>query len=408
MHILISAYACAPDVGSEPGVGWNWITHLARYCKITVITEAGFQEKILSSIPQYNLPYPPEFHFIEVTPEIRKQCWNQGDWRFYRHYRQWQWRAYELAKKLMDTKPFDVAHQLNMIGYREPGYLWKLPVPFVWGPIGGHEQMAWSFLSMLSWKEKSYYTLRNILNAIQMRTSLRVRKAASSAKALIAATPPNQKAFQQIHAKEAILINETGTFPCTTNNRILHNSHRPLQLLWCGKFMSQKALPIALHALSIAQKQVKAELHIVGTGKNEIPWKNCAQQLGIEHLCHWHGQLSHDESLKRMASSDCLVFTSILDATTTVVMEALSYGIPVICHNSFGFGSVVDDSCGIKIPMIHPSASIQGFAQAIVALGSNPGLLEQLSQGAWNRAKEFLWDDKAKKMYDIYKKLIAL
>ena len=29
MRILLSAYACRPNAGSEPGVGWNWATHLA-------------------------------------------------------------------------------------------------------------------------------------------------------------------------------------------------------------------------------------------------------------------------------------------------------------------------------------------------------------------------------------------
>ena len=30
MRILLSAYACEPNRGSEPGNGWNWAVHLAR------------------------------------------------------------------------------------------------------------------------------------------------------------------------------------------------------------------------------------------------------------------------------------------------------------------------------------------------------------------------------------------
>ena len=29
MQILINAYAVNPDWGSEPGMGWNWVIHLA-------------------------------------------------------------------------------------------------------------------------------------------------------------------------------------------------------------------------------------------------------------------------------------------------------------------------------------------------------------------------------------------
>ena len=30
MRILLSAFACAPHSGSEPGVGWHWALELAR------------------------------------------------------------------------------------------------------------------------------------------------------------------------------------------------------------------------------------------------------------------------------------------------------------------------------------------------------------------------------------------
>ena len=67
-------------------------------------------------------------------------CWNQGDWRFYKYYKKWQWKTYLIAKEICAEVNIDVLHQLNMIGFREPGYLWKLSkengVPFVWGPIG--------------------------------------------------------------------------------------------------------------------------------------------------------------------------------------------------------------------------------------------------------------------------------
>lgn len=53
-------------------------------------------------------------------------CWNQGDWRFYKYYKEWQWKTYLLAKDICKVEKMDVLHQLNMIGFREPGYLWKL------------------------------------------------------------------------------------------------------------------------------------------------------------------------------------------------------------------------------------------------------------------------------------------
>ncbi len=37
MRILISAYACAPGRGSEPGVGWNWAAQVSRSHEVWVL-----------------------------------------------------------------------------------------------------------------------------------------------------------------------------------------------------------------------------------------------------------------------------------------------------------------------------------------------------------------------------------
>ena len=43
INVLISAYACAPNMGSEPGMAWNWIVNIAKHCRVFVITEGEWQ-----------------------------------------------------------------------------------------------------------------------------------------------------------------------------------------------------------------------------------------------------------------------------------------------------------------------------------------------------------------------------
>ena len=49
-NVLINAYAVSPNWGSEPGMGWNWVTNLARYCNLHVITEGEWQKEIEEAI----------------------------------------------------------------------------------------------------------------------------------------------------------------------------------------------------------------------------------------------------------------------------------------------------------------------------------------------------------------------
>ena len=144
--ILINAYACSPNMGSEPGMAWNWCINLAKHCELYIITEGEFRDKIEGALP--TLPQGKHMHFYynPVSEEVRKMCWNQGDWRFYKHYKKWQWKTYEMAQEIIVKQHIDIVHQLNMIGFREPGYLWKLDKPFVWGPIGGLKQFPEAYL----------------------------------------------------------------------------------------------------------------------------------------------------------------------------------------------------------------------------------------------------------------------
>ena len=82
INVLINAYAVSPTWGSEPGMGWNWITNLAKYCNLHIITEGEWQEEIESAMNSLENAERLHFHYINVSPEIREMCWNQGTWKF--------------------------------------------------------------------------------------------------------------------------------------------------------------------------------------------------------------------------------------------------------------------------------------------------------------------------------------
>jgi glycosyltransferase involved in cell wall biosynthesis len=406
LKILVSAYACSPYRGSEPGMGWGWIHALSKYYDIWIITEKDeFQSDIeteLNNKPE--LREKIRFYYISrKRNKIREKIWPPS---YYWSYKKWQKEAYSLACSLHKDISFDMIHQLNMTGYREPGYLWNLPLPFIWGPISGFMQMPWSFMLMLGWKNAVFYTSRNIINSLQMRFSARVKHAMLRADALIAATREDQIAINKIFRKESLLINETGvTLPAIKISRPPYNKDRALKLCWCGLLIGRKTLPIALHAINRLQKELRIEFDIIGDGSERKRYVALAKKFRIDSSVKWYGWIEHDEAIKIISQSDIMLLTSIQDSTTSVVMEALKLGVPVICHDMCGFGTVIDETCGIKIPVINPSRSIEDFANAINNLANNPDKLKILSQGAFDRASKFTWEYKMKKLKIIYNEI---
>jgi hypothetical protein len=51
IKVLLIAYACEPNQGSEPGTGWNLAVGLARYCDVTVVTRANNKGVIERALP---------------------------------------------------------------------------------------------------------------------------------------------------------------------------------------------------------------------------------------------------------------------------------------------------------------------------------------------------------------------
>ena len=85
-----------------------------------------------------------------------------------------------------------------------------------------------------------------------------------------------------------------------------------------------------------------------------------------------------------------------------VVLEAMGWGLPVICHDACGMAAAVDDSCGIKIPFMNPLQSIKGFRDALEGLLRNPEKVERLSAGALRRASVLSWEAKVKEIARSY------
>lgn len=70
-NILISAYGCEPDKGSEPGAGWNWAVEVAKRHKVTVLTRANNRcsiEKELQVNPRPNM----SFIYYDLPESIKK------------------------------------------------------------------------------------------------------------------------------------------------------------------------------------------------------------------------------------------------------------------------------------------------------------------------------------------------
>lgn len=407
LKVLVNAYACSPDRGSEPGMGWNWCINLAKYCELHIITEEEFRAKIEKAI--INLPQKDnlKFYYNSVSDKAREMARNQGDWRFYAHYMKWQKKTLEMAKLIMLEYDIDILHQLNMIGFREPGYLWKIKnTPFVWGPIGGLKQFPVEYLKGASKKTIVFNRLKNIINILQFKYDIRVNRALNRADLLISSIPDSQIAIKKLKKLDSILIPETGTFKTddVPTDRFFSEN---LNVIWVGKFDFRKQLPLALRSIAETNNK-KIILNIYGEG-NESQIKTLKEltvDLNITNQVVWHGNQPNTTIQKAMRESHLFFFTSVSEDTSTVVLEAISNRLPVLCFNTCGFGAIINNDVGRKISLTNPQKSVCDFAKKLNMFYANRSLLEELSTNCELLQYELSWDEKAKKMVILYNQLL--
>ena len=411
LKILINAYACSPNMGSEPGMAWNWVSNLAKYCEVHIITEGEFQDKIEDVVPKLEQGGNMHFYYNPVSDEIRKMCWNQGDWRFYKYYKEWQWKTYLIAKDICLKQHIDVLHQLNMIGFREPGYLWKLSketdIPFVWGPIGGLKQFPVAYLKGAGLKMQLFNRLKNILNVWQLKHDRRVNDAFVTAKLLVSSIPDSYRAIKKYKGLESIVIPETGCFEADDVSLERFDNSK-FHVMWVGKFDFRKQLPLALKAISISGNP-EIVLNVYGTGSDDqISYaKGLADELGISNNVVWHGNQSNAVVMDAMRNAQLFFFTSVSEDTSTVVLEAVSNRLPVLCFNACGMAAVIDEKVGRKIPLTNPEQSATDFAKILNELEGNRDELKRMSENCKQRQKELSWEEKAKTMVKWYEKVVS-
>jgi len=412
LKVLAIAFACNPAVGSEYGVGWGWVRAIAARHDVTVIT-ADFNSRDIDRTLEANevgtpnnlrfvyvrnrpWHYRPEGMWLRIEASLAKPVMNLA-------YRDWLGYAFTEAKREIKQNDYDLVHLITYVAWRLPGPFYRLGIPFVWGPIGGLKNTSWRLLPALGFRGAIYYGARNLINSLQLMTLQEPRRAMSAAgKGLIAATSEIQEALWNRFKVRSRVICEVGPpdFVIVTPKR--REEMLPLHICWSGTHLPGKALHLLLRAAASLPKDIDYRIEILGDGPCNREWRMLATRLNIGDRCHWYGWLPRSQSLAVMKDSHVFVITSLKDLTSTVAVEAVSLGLPVVCLDHCGFADLITAQCGIKIYPGSVSKIISALADALTALYRDEALRQRLAEGAISRSHDYSWQRKMDSLDEIY------
>jgi glycosyltransferase involved in cell wall biosynthesis len=285
-----------------------------------------------------------------------------------------------------------------------PGFLWAIPnSDFYWGPVGGGQTPpSWSkVLYGRGWFKQ---VLRSAAKKF-VRFNPYIFMACYFSKKIFVANNETYKLLAYWEGK-LVSILETAIESNKIPDRTLKINSEYIKLLWVGQIESRKGLPILLDALVDARlKGREIELDIIGAGPDKHLVENWLQSRNLNRV-NYLGVVDFALVKKYYEDSDIFCFTSVQDTSGNVVLEAMSFGLPVIALNHQGASEILRLGGGVLVNGSSYEQIVENYASAIVKLISDPGLRRQLSIEAYNNIiNNQTWDCRfnvmQKAMYEV-------
>ncbi len=393
MKILLSAYACKPETGSEPGVGWHWGLELAGLGHdVWVLTRAHNRALIEGALARRPPRSNPRFLFYDLPGAAR--WWKKGLRRLY--YFLWQWGAYRLARKAHARVGFDIVHHVTFVSVRQPSFMGNLGIPFIFGPVAGGEATPWRLRLGYGWRGWVVDGLRDLSNLL-VRIDPFMRRTFRQARLIFATSEQTRALLPKRHRAKTrvqLAIGSAGAAPHTPANAGRAEVGSGFRLLYVGRFLYWKGVHLGFPAFAgLLESRPDARLTLVGNGPDERRWRKLAAALGVERNIDWLPWVPHGDMPKIYASHDVLLFPSLHDSGGTAVLEALSHGLPVVCVDLGGPGVLVDETCGRVVGTRgrDRDAVVTGLARALTELAEDPAARTRLARGALKRVRQFDW-----------------
>ena len=364
MKTLVSAMACHPQWGSEAKVGWDAVHAIAEFAECHVITHPDC--RVETDNYQTGSNSCLHFHYLGHTHNChpnrliaRLQSWVI--------FANWQKEIYKFSASLHAHHNFDLTHQVTYATWRMPSPLWRLPIPFVWGPIGGASATPAQFYPALSRSSRLFENLRRgsgLLNKLSPAFKRCVRRAG----AVLAADSNTADFLLQYRGQNDVRVLCQVFF---SQDEIRHfgsgcrtiSKNKALRIFGGGNLEGRKGVALALHAIArLKAKGIETAYTLGGSGPERAHLEQLAGKLGISTSVHFSEGFAGDEYRTRLAETDVYLLPSLRETAGITMMEAMLAGCYPIVLAGTGAGDIVARTGGAALEAKDPEEAITKIA----------------------------------------------
>ncbi len=403
--ILISAYACEPGKGSEPGVGWNVALCMAKLHDVWVLTRANNRSRIEAALQSHPVP---GMNFLYYDLPGWCSWWKRGPRGVLLYYFIWQL----LARRAVRGIEFDCIHHLTFNQYRTISFGYFLPYPFLIGPVGGGECVPKTLRRDLNCLTRIKETLRGvpwdrpILNLLlrhkknvmflfsNRETRRRVGGRFQNTSTVLPAVGLNPAEFDYRERRKV----------CPT---VFSMAYAGRALDWKGIKLLLKAMALVKHEAETREQSWRLDLIGVSNTREQERVNSWISTHGLESCVRVIPFLERDELLDSLAHYNVSVYPAFRDSGSMSVLESCAMACPVICLDIAG-QEMLPENVVLKVKVAPDyDETCLALAEKMLWAMKNPRALAEVGHKARTFVlREFDWSYKAQQLNKQYQQLV--
>ena len=402
MELLAIAYACEPERGSEPGVGWNWVRLIAQLegVNISVITRKN-NKPVIEKYYRNHESDGVNFLYYDLPKCVLK--YKKRDKNIKLFYTLWQYGVIKYIKQHIELDQYDYIWDFNFGSLVLPDFIYKLKKPYIIGPASTKESIAKSYINNMTLETRIKYKLQQFMR-VHLWINRFAWKTLRQAKVIVTCNEMSRKYLPS--ESRSISVFHNGIEIQELNYcGVQKNQNSMVQFVYAGRLIYSKNIEVALKAFSIVNKTHKNfKVEIYGEGPLKKNLLSKVEQLNLNDKIVFRGKVSQRELLEIYANKDCFIFPSLLEISSTAVMEAMYYGLVPVCLDIPCMEYILNNDGVVKVDNCSPDEDAQNLAAQIVKLLNNKKLLQEKQQRCHEIAEnQYLWDKKKSDVSRIIK-----
>lgn len=424
LKVLLIVDQCNPEWTSVPLVGHNFYESISQLVDVTLVTHGRNRLALQKRHPDSDIVYISESPFIKRYYKVAERLgklrgrviiWPLYNTLIYPVYAEFNHLVYIRFKDFILNGDYDIIHSITPMMPRYPVKAIKAckDTPFILGPVNGGVPFPKGFQNVAR-QEFSYLNFLRLLGRIIIPGYRETYKKTNYILCGSSYTLDLVKRLFNIDSSKIGLFFENGiSSSFLRDEEELTNAgpddHTLVKLLFVGRLVPYKGADILLEGIRSLDPHVlkNITLTIVGDGSERGNLERMVQDFHLDDKVFFTGWIAHQETINYYRNSDIFCFPSIREFGGAVVLEAMANGLPCIVVKNGGIGEYVTQQTGFAIEPVSREFVVQELKKYIELLLENKALRQEMSVNSIRRAREFTWDEKARRIVEIYDEVLA-